>query len=262
MTDQVISTLDQGVRTIAINRPEVRNAISFETTAALSAAVVHAIEDRQTRCVVLTGRGGAFSSGADLKAMMSGAVGPGSVDDRIAELHAVVKSIRQAPLPFIASVDGPAAGFGCDLALACDMRIVSTRAYFAELFVRIGLIPDGGGTFLLPRLVGLARAFELMATGDRVSGEEAVRIGLANRVVEPDALESATLELARRIAKGPPLALHLMKECLERNLSADYSSALDNERRAQLRCLASPDLIEGVSAFFEKRDPRFSGERD
>jgi 2-(1,2-epoxy-1,2-dihydrophenyl)acetyl-CoA isomerase len=265
MSDHVLSSLLDGVRTLALNRPEVKNALSAETTAALLAAVEEAVADPQTRCVVLTGKGGSFCSGADLRALMQG--GPAApsgrevLDARIRELHALVRAIRGAPIPFVASVDGPAAGFGCDLALACDLRVVSQRAYFAELFVRIGLIPDGGGTFMLPRLVGLARAFEIMATGERVSGEEAVRIGLANHVVDSDQLERVTMELAGKLAKGPPLALRLMKECLQQNLGVDYASALDNERVAQLRCLSSADLLEGVSAFFEKRAPRFTGSR-
>jgi 2-(1,2-epoxy-1,2-dihydrophenyl)acetyl-CoA isomerase len=160
----------------------------------------------------------------------------------------------------IALVDGPAVGFGCDLALACDLRVATTAAYFQEKFVRIGLIPDGGGTFWLPRMIGLARAAELIMLGERLEAEEAHRLGLVNRLVAPADGEGAARELAARLAKGPPLALRLMKESMLRNLNATVDQALDQEKAAQAQCLQSADLFEGVAAFFEKREPRFRGE--
>lgn len=254
----VESTIDDGVRTICLARPEVKNALAMETIAELEAAFVEARNDPATRAVVLTGKGGSFCSGADLRAM---AMAAGDPDPHIRRLHDTLRSIFDAPMPVVAKIDGPAVGFGANLALACDLRVCSTRAYFAELFVRIGLTVDGGGTWLLPRLVGLERAYEMMALGDRVPAEEAQRIGLCSRVVPVESLDETTHALARRLAAGPAAALARLKRNLHANLGATLADGLDRERAAQLECLVSPDFGEGVSSFFEKRDPKFRGAR-
>lgn len=249
------------VRTIALERPEVKNALTRPLTVALRDAVLEAGRAPDTRVVILTGHGGSFCSGADLKEGLADPSVLADLDGAVRVFHDLVHAVTRCPKPIIALVDGPAVGFGCDLALACDLRVATDRAYFQEKFVRIGLIPDGGGTFFLPRLVGLARAAELMMLGDRLEADEALRLGVVNRVAPPAQAEAVARELAERLAHGPPLALRLMKDCMRESLGGGLGAALDREREAQVRCLGSPDLMEGVMAFFEKREPRFEGEK-
>lgn len=249
------------VRTIALERPEVKNALTRPLTVALRDAVLDAATAPDTRVVILTGRGGSFCSGADLKEGLQDPTVLADLDAAVRVFHELVRAVTRCPKPVIALVDGPAVGFGCDLALACDLRVATDRAYFQEKFVRIGLVPDGGGTFFLPRLVGLARAAELMMLGDKLEAAEALRLGVVNRVAPVGEAEAVARELAARLAHGPPLALRLMKECMLASLGAGLDPALDRERAAQVRCLGSADLMEGVMAFFEKREPRFEGEK-
>jgi enoyl-CoA hydratase/carnithine racemase len=157
-------------------------------------------------------------------------------------------------------VDGPAVGFGADLALACDLRLLSDRAYFQEKFVGIGLMPDGGGTFFLPRLIGLGRALDLLLTGDAIDAKLARELGLARDVVSPDSLDTAALALATRLAEGPPLALAAIKSAVRASSSGDLDQALGREKSGQLRLLSSADVREGVSAFLQKRAPQYRGE--
>lgn len=261
MTAEVEIEVRDHVRTIAINRPQVKNALTKSVCAELARAFGDAATDKDTRAVILTGRGGSFCSGADLKAAMTDpAVTSSTPEQNITVFHEVIRAIVRCPRPVVALVDGPAAGFGADLALACDIRVATSAAYFQWKFVRIGLIPDGGGTFWLPRLVGLGRAAELTMIGDRLDADDALRLGVVNRVVPASEGQSAARELAIKLAKGPPLALRLIKESLLKNLDADIDAALDQEKRAQAQCLVSPDLFEGVAAFFEKREPRFRGD--
>jgi enoyl-CoA hydratase/carnithine racemase len=217
--------------------------------------------------VVLTGAGNAFCSGADLKAALTdGALADGGggspldqLDGTIDGYHAMIRAIVGAPKPVIAAVEGGAVGFGCDLALACDLRVLSTEAYLQEIFVRIGLMPDGGGTFWLPRLVGLGRAMELMLLGERVSATDARDLGLANRVVPPDSLREETMALAHRLAKGPPLALAEIKRAARAGLGGTIEGTLAMEKAGQIRCLTSADAMEGVMAWMQKREPSFQG---
>jgi 2-(1,2-epoxy-1,2-dihydrophenyl)acetyl-CoA isomerase len=164
-----------------------------------------------------------------------------------------------APKPVIAAVDGAAVGFGCDLALACDMRIVSSEAYFQEKFVKIGLMPDGGGTFWLPRLVGMARAMEMMLTGEPVPAARALEMGLVNRVVPQASLRDEALSLARSLAKGPPLAFAEMKAAVRASFGGTIDQALEREKTGQLKCLLSGDCMEGVMAWMERREAKFTG---
>jgi enoyl-CoA hydratase/carnithine racemase len=150
-------------------------------------------------------------------------------------------------------------GFGCDLALACDLRVISTEAFFQEKFVKIGLIPDGGGTFLLPRLIGLGRAMEYILTGEPINAETAHQLGIANRVVPADELRSEAMALAASLAKGPPLAFGEIKKTMRASLGGTIDTALDMERAGQIRCLHSSDCLEGVSAWIQKREPAFTG---
>jgi enoyl-CoA hydratase/carnithine racemase len=211
--------------------------------------------------VVLSGQGGHFSSGLDLKsAMQRGPMSPAELEKGMREnFHGLVRAVRAVDAPVIAAVDGAAAGFGCDLALACDLRLCTERARFGEIFVRRGLMPDGGGTFSLPRLVGVGRALEIMFTGDQVDGAEAVRIGMANRLLPVDGFQDAVWEFATRLAKGPPMVHRLVKRAVYDGLSGDFEAALEREATGQIQCLESADFMEGVASFLQKREPRFTG---
>jgi enoyl-CoA hydratase/carnithine racemase len=181
------------------------------------------------------------------------------LDAAIDAYHAMIRAIIGAPKPVVAAVDGAAVGFGCDLALACDLRVLSTEAYLQEIFVKIGLMPDGGGTFWLPRLVGTGRALEMILLGEPVRAEEARALGLANRVVPPAALRDEAMKLAHRLAKGPPLAYAEIKRAVRAAPSSTIEAALESEKKGQLRCLPSSDCMEGVLAWMQKREPVFQG---
>ena len=210
------------------------------------------------RVVILTGAGGHFCAGGDVTNMRQrSTAADGQV--RVGLLNRAVLRLVNFPLPTIAMVDGYAVGAGSNLALCCDLIVASERAQFGELFCKIGLAVDGGGTWLLPRPVGMARAKELVFTGDVIDAGEAMRIGLVNRVVRVADLASATPELAEKIAAGPPLALRLDKQALNRAASGDLAAALEVEALSQGLAVASDDHREGVAAFFEKRPPKFSG---
>ncbi len=243
---------------VVMNRPEARNALNLTMRREMLGALDEIEADPTARVVILTGAGGHFCSGGDVKTMKkahTAAEGRG----RVELLNTMVLRLVNFPLPTIAMVDGYAVGAGSNLALCCDLIIASDRAKFGELFCKIGLAVDGGGTWLLPRLVGLARAKELAFTGDVIDAGEAARIGLVNRVVDAAALETTTRALAETIAAGPPLALRLDKQMLNRAASTDLASALEVEALSQGLAIASEDHTEGVAAFFDKRPPKFSG---
>jgi enoyl-CoA hydratase/carnithine racemase len=258
VTDLVLE--DRGsVRFLTIDRPESRNGLTVDLVYRLGAAIREA--PPEVRVIVLGGANGAFCSGLDLKDAMKRGLTPGpAIDKDLREgFHGVIRTLVDNDRPTIAVVDGAAAGFGCDLALACDLRVVSERAKFGEIFVKRGLMPDGGGTWLLPRLIGLGRALELLYTGDIVSGEDAVRIGLANMLVPASEIATRATELAVRIASGPPLVHRLVKRAVYASLDGDLAAALDREATGQLQLLGSADFNEGVTAFLQKREPRFQG---
>ncbi|MBC7975676.1 MAG: enoyl-CoA hydratase/isomerase family protein [Myxococcales bacterium] len=258
MTDLQLDDRD-AVRTITIDRPQSRNGLTTDVCDRLASAVrdvpdaVHAI--------VLTGAHGAFCSGLDLKdALQRGITSGPELERGLREsFHGVIRALVESDRPTIALVDGAAAGFGCDLALACDLRVVSDRGVFGEIFVKRGLMPDGGGTWHLPRIVGLGRALEMMLTGELVHAEEALRIGLANRVIAHAEVHARTHELATAIANGPPLVHRAVKRAVYAGLDGDLTAALDREATGQLQLLGSRDFGEGVTAFLQKRPPRFEG---
>jgi 2-(1,2-epoxy-1,2-dihydrophenyl)acetyl-CoA isomerase len=258
--DVLLTERDGAVTVLTLNRPKSRNALNSALLQALAAGVQAAGEDPKVRAVVITGAGGAFCSGADLK---SGVTEGGDFFERLDGIidvyHAIIRGIVGAPKPVIAMASGGAVGFGCDLALACDLRLLSTDAYLQEKFVKIGLMPDGGGTFWLPRLVGLARAMELMFTGEPVPAERAVAIGLANRVLPEASLREETMRLAHQLAKGPPLAFAEMKRAVRAGLGGTIDTALGLEKAGQLKCLRSNDCLEGIAAWMQKREPDFQG---
>src|SRR5687768_5236652 len=247
------------VAVLRLSRPETLNALDRELVDTLGDALARIGHDSDVRAVVVTGSGGAFCSGVDLKEAMAALGRDEALGERLSGFHRLIRLIAGADKPFIAAVDGAAVGFGADLALACDLRVLSERAYLQEKFVNIGLMPDGGGTFHLPRLIGVGRALELMLLGERVDAELAKNLGLANRVVEVAALESTALSLAQKLAEGPPLALAAIKRAVRENLSATLDEALDRERDGQIALLGSRDLIEGVSAWTQQRSPVFTG---
>lgn len=262
MSDQdvLLVAREGAVATLTMNRPRAKNALDPALIAALGAQLREVAGDPAVRAVVLTGAGGAFCSGADLKAAMS--QGPGAfehIDEALDRYHTVIRTITSAPKPVVAAVDGPAVGFGCDLALACDLRVASSEAYFQEKFVKIGLIPDGGGTFWLPRLVGLGRALEIMMLGEPIPAARALDLGIVNRVVAPGELAGEADRLARGLAKGPPLALAGMKRAAREGLGGGLEAALAAEKEIQLRCLRSGDCMEGIAAWMQKREPEFQG---
>jgi 2-(1,2-epoxy-1,2-dihydrophenyl)acetyl-CoA isomerase len=244
---------------LRLNRPESLNALDRELVDALGHALEQAIRHSNVRAVVLTGEGGAFCSGADLKEALRELDAGADLGGRLASFQRNVRLITEAPKPVIAAVDGAAVGFGADLALACDLRLLSDRAYFEEKFVGIGLMPDGGGTFHLPRLVGLGRALELLLLGERVDARRALELGLAWRVVPAAELLEQALAVAARLAEGPPLALAAIKRATRQSLDGTLADALAREAEGQAALLRSADLREGVLAFTGKRKPSFRG---
>lgn len=244
---------------IAINRPEARNSLTRGVLAGLAKGIADAEADANVRCVILTGVGGHFCAGADLRKNL--AENPDLFDhleEYMDEFHGAVKALVRCPKPTIAMLDGCAVGFGADLALACDLRVAADRAYVQEKFVKIGLMPDGGGTFWLPRLVGTARAMQLILLAEKIEGATLKELGLAVHVVPAESLRETTLAVAREIENGPPLAFAEIKKALYASWG-DFEEALRREREGQLRLLRSADVIEGVMAWSQKREPNFQG---
>lgn len=256
--EAILSELDQGVLTITLNRPDVLNAINKRMTDELLDAFKTAERESAVRCIVLTGAGRAFSSGEDLKARQ--AEGNSDFGSTLKQRYnPIILKMRNIEKPVIGSLNGVAAGAGCSLALACDLRVASEKARLIEVFVRVGLVPDSGSSFLLPRLVGLGKALEMAFLGDEVDADEALSIGLVNKVVPSEELEGATRELALRLAKGPTKAIGLAKRAINRALTMDLDQVLEYEVFAQEAAGASADHKEGIAAFAEKRPANFTG---
>jgi len=250
------------VATLTLNRPERLNALGDTLRDDLDDAVLRAAADPAVRAIVITGAGKGFCSGGDVKAMNEAretrAERP--VVEKIAPLRdRVLMAMRDAPQPIIAAVNGAAAGAGMNLALACDIRLASTAARFGETFVKRGLHPDWGGTYFLPRIVGLAKAAELIFTGDMIDAAEALRLGIVSAVHPPEELLPRTYELTAKIAAGPPIAIRLARRALYHNQETDLRGALEFETFAQNICVDTADAREGVRAFVEKRPARFEG---
>jgi len=259
----VLLEVADGVATVTFNRPDAMNSLDVATKEALLAALHEVADDPAVRCVVLTGTGKAFCTGQDLKEHI-GLLENGGSDQlfRTVEEHfnPLVTTLAGMAKPVIAAVNGVAAGAGASLAFACDLRIASEDASFLLAFGRVGLIPDTGTTWFLPRLIGPARAAELAFTTDPLPAAEAERIGLVNRVVPPDRLMAETRSLAERLAQGAPRALAYAKRALNRSLEVSLADALEYEAALQGLAGRTEDHVEGVRAFIEKRPPRFRGE--
>lgn len=253
---------DNAICTITFNRPDVLNAFNDQLTTELAESLKSADRDAAVRVIVITGAGRAFSSGqdlADLKAKYVPGYVPHLGEDLKRRYNPIVLRIREMEKPVIAMVNGVAAGAGCSLALACDMRIASEAASFIEVFINVGLIPDSGSTFTLPRLVGLGKAFELCATGSKIDAAEALRLGIVNQVVPADQLAEATNKLATRLASLPARGIALTKRLLNQTFENTLAQQLDAEMYAQESAAQTQDHFEGVMAFLEKRKPSFQG---
>ena len=250
-----------GVVTLRLNRPEKLNALNPELGRALAKALAHLATDDTARVIVITGAGRGFCSGGDLNFLRES---HDRKDNRQLQVlltsgKEICLSIPTMPKPVLAAVNGPAAGGGMNLALACDLRIASDQATFGETFANLGLYPDFGGTYFLPRIVGRAHAVQLFLTGEMIPASEALRIGIVNRVVPADKLETETRLLAERLASAPPMTMRSIKRALEGEDRKTLEQMLEEEIRLQLHCFHSADAAEGFAAFFEKRRPQFHG---
>lgn len=264
--ETLLYEVDQDVATITLNRPAVLNAINPPMIEELQAVLTTVRDDADVRAVVFTGAGRGFCSGADLKGRqrVKPSQAPPDASTAGAErlrrtYNPLILAIRTIEKPFIAAVNGVAAGAGCNLALSCDIVLASDEARFGNVFARIGLIPDCGGHFFLPRLVGYHKAAELMFTGDIIDAYEAERLGLINRVVPHAELAKHTRDLAERLARGPTRAIGLCKRTLNLGMNGDLAAVLEAEAEGQGLASQTEDHWEGVQAFLEKRPARFVG---
>lgn len=260
--EQIAVERDGAVAWIAMDRPEKLNALTATMSDELSGAFEAAAEDDGVRCVVLTGEGRGFCSGQDLSEFKE-AYESGNRPDIEEHLertyHRLIPIMIGTPKPVIAAVNGVAAGAGLSLALACDLRVASDEARFTQAFVKIGLVPDSGGTFLLPRVVGYARALEMSLTADMIDAKTALEIGLVSRVVPAASFRDEVTALAGRLASLPTLAIGESKRLMLDALTLDLAEALRREAKAQARMGQTEDHLEGVMAFAEKREPGFEG---
>ncbi len=250
------------IATLTLNRPDRLNALGDTLRDDLHDAVLRASGDGEVRVMVITGAGKGFCSGGDVKAMNEAKESRTErpILDKVAPgRDRTLLAMRDAPQPIIAAVNGAAAGAGMNLALGCDIRLASTAARFGETFVKRGLHPDWGGTYFLPRVVGMAKAAEMIFTGDMIDAAEALRLGFVSALHAPEELMPATYDLARRIAAGPPVAIRLAKRALYHNLDTDLRGGLEFETFAQNICFETEDAREGIRAFVDKRPPQFKG---
>ncbi len=250
---------DVGVATITLNRPDALNALTVPMKQALLAAFRRVEREAGVRAVILTGAGRAFCAGQDLRERLQPDAAPLGVEVR-ERYNPIIRAMRGLSKPIVGAINGVAAGAGASLAMACDIRIASEAASFALAFGRVGLVPDSGATWFLPRLVGATRAAELALLNDPVPAADAVRLGLVGRVVAADQLDAEARSVAERLAAGAPRALALTKRALNATWDRDLDSALEYEAHLQDMAGRSKDHTEGLSAFLEKRPPRFTGE--
>lgn len=248
------------IGTITFNRPEKLNALNEQAFNEFIEALSDMDRDSEISVVVITGAGRAFSAGLDLDEARSGpresALQVVPIQGSVAWIPHIMRNMKQ---PIIASINGPAVGAGFTIALACDIRIASEEAQMSAPFVRVGLIPELGSTYYLPRLIGVAKACELVFTGKMIGAKEAKEIGLVNEVVAKDELEAATYKMATEIAQAAPIPLQLAKKALYQGLDSDLVTQIQFEQLGQSTCFKSEDFREGIKAFLEKRKPLFKG---
>ena len=262
MADEpVVLTREGPAATILLNRPAKLNALDESEQRGLAEAMAAIAHDASVRVAIITGAGRAFCAGGDIQTMVDLKTEHHSATFRAAleSGNAIVRAIRRLPKPVIASVNGPAAGAGVSLAMACDLRIASDGATFTQAFAGIGLHPDWGGTFFLPRLIGMGRAIEMFFLGEPVNAAEAQRIGLVNFVVPHDRLAAETRKLGERLAAQPALPMSLLKVALYERSKTELNSMMETEVEAQMKCFDSEEFAEGLNAFLQKRKPKFEG---
>jgi len=260
-TPEILCHVRERVATVTFNRPEAKNALTMDMKEALYGLVRDLERDPDVGCLVLTGAGGAFSSGGDTKRMQKEGKPP-VMEDRQRQLrweHELPRMLHQGSKPTIASLPGAAAGAACSIALACDLRIAAESAFLVTSFAKLGLSGDYGGTWFMTRLVGPAKAREIYFTAERVEAAEALALGLFNRVVPAATLAAETQKLAAQIAAGPPIALRWMKANLNRALDSDLETCLRYEADRMVRGALTDDYTEAVAAFAERRTPKFEG---
>ncbi len=248
-----------GVAIIRMNRPRAMNALNRPHLIELNDAIDRVGYDPSIRSAVITGEGRGFCAGADVKEWDSGESNGAPGISWIDYAHGLIAKIYRVPKPVIAAVNGVAVGAGCDIALASDLRVASTAARFGQAYIKVGYCPDAGGSYLLPRLIGEARAMEMIYTGRIIEANEADRYGLLNRLVAPEDLMSSALDLAHQLAKGPTVAIGLAKQNIRQNAQLSIEEALLNERRAGTICGQTWDSKEGLAATIERREANFQG---
>ncbi len=265
-TEQLMAEVQDGVAVLTMNRTERRNALTREMLDALTRVLAQIELDPEVRAIVLTGAGGAFCAGGDVKGMAAagdGTVGALTIDQAIhrqrVSQRTTAGKIFEMPKPVIAAIGGPAAGAGFSLALACDLRVMADSTFMTSAFARVGFSGDYGGTYFLTNLVGTAKAREIYYLSERISAEEAQRLGLANWVVPKDRVMEKAMEIARRIADGPTVAFRYMKENLNRALNGEMGECLDLEVTHHVHTGQTEDHREAARAFVEKREPKFKG---
>jgi 2-(1,2-epoxy-1,2-dihydrophenyl)acetyl-CoA isomerase len=260
--ERVKLEVDQNVGLLTLNHPEVMNAVSSEMLGGLMRALDHAEDSRNgVRCLLLTGAGRGFCAGANLQPRSDDTRGSGDAGSVLETLyHPFLRRLRELPLPIVSAVNGAAAGVGMSFALMADLVLCARSSYFLQAFRRIGLIPDGGSTWILPRLIGKARAMELSLLGEKLPAETALQWGLVNRVFDDAELIPKAVELARDLAKGPTVSLRLIRRLYWESTDNSYEEQLNLERQMQRIAGNSADFREGVRAFLEKRPANFKGE--
>jgi 2-(1,2-epoxy-1,2-dihydrophenyl)acetyl-CoA isomerase len=260
--DELIVERDGNVEIITLNRPEVLNALTYGMVRGLGDLLEEAQFDDSVRAVVITGTGRAFSTGADLTGKGStreDAYKPLGMRITTFGYSRMITAMWSLEKPVIGAINGTAAGASCNFALSCDMIIAADTAKFIQVFVRRGLVADAGGTYFLPRLVGLPKAKELMFLGEDLTAAKALEIGLIYKVVPAEKLMEESLELAQRLAKGPTRAIGMMKTMLNKSFESDILTALDREATLQGMATSTEDVVEGVTSFLAKRSPEFRG---
>jgi 2-(1,2-epoxy-1,2-dihydrophenyl)acetyl-CoA isomerase len=259
--ETILSEKAGGVANIALNRPEKLNAFDGTMHDELHTALDEVAEDEEVRCIVLRGEGRGFSAGADLAQIVEEADGDPDLGEYLRSTYSrLVERMVGMEKPVVAALHGPVYGAGVGIALACDLRVAAKNTKFSVAFIKIGLMPDAGVTFLLPRVVGLGRALEMSMLGGAVDAEEAHRIGLVNKVVADDSLSKEAGNLAEHLAAMPTGALGRIKSALYASFETDLETALEGEAKGQTFCGYTQDHKEGVAAFFEKREARFTGQ--
>ena len=260
--ETILYEVSDNVATVTLNRPDVLNAVNETMGRELLDSLKIAGENDEVRCVILTGSGRAFSAGEDiqdLRDQYERGDNPRLGERLRSKYNPIIRRIRQTPKPIIAAINGAAAGAGAGMAYACDIRIAAENAKFIQAFIRVGLAPDSGTSFFLPRLVGFAKALELCLTGQELSSKEAERLGLVAKVVPPDQLMPAAREIALRMAHGPTVAIGLTKRALNKSVASDLEGVLEYESYLQELAGGTSDHVEAVRAFFEKRKPVYRG---